>query len=1537
MTYKSIRRRITVLLIFTMVLSVIGSGGILGHSLTAQAADVWKPMDTEPMTVPGSAVDLSGLNDAPAGKYGFIQQGIDGDYTFEQAPQKKVKLYGANITWNMFYGSNDDADQTANRLARLGYNVVRIHAQDAMADWAQGIFIQNGSTTPQLNADRLDRLEYFIAKLKSKGIYVTIDIFHLYDFKNIPGLGEYADGTKSPYLLPLLPQALDMWKAIADKWLSHVNPYTGLPLKHDPVLIGVSPWNESLLLNMNLSGMKVPLRDYMLQDFNQYLESIGKPDILSFPGNYWDAAGDMKDQLSAYYSNKTIHVSNAMRTYLKEDLGVKAPIGGLNYIYSPNVNYWRDQASDVYETHAYYQFSNNRFTDSNGSGYQYNPLKEPRLSMAFNSTTIANYPKDWPTDTNFGSYYPALSLRQPYAKPFVLTEFQDTQPVKGREDIGIFNGAVGAYQGWDMMNRYSFGVNIGDAYKNMKLGAPEEFSIVGDPLAIMSEAEAVLLFRNGAIQTASPKFVFVWDRTWSRDKAAASEGDAYLTNMMYIPHLFKTVSVYADKPNVPFSVYKITSDLTPDQIASGNLPEANRLPISSSMTNRQMAELFINSLDDTNKKTEMLVALNQNKLLSDTGELTFDLNLDTYFVNTPKVIAAAGTMNNHTFALGQATVTGDVDKGTFFASSLDGNSLQNSDSMLLVYTTDVAATGEQYVLLPSGDIKYYKGTLPTLVKQQRAKFTLTTNKPAGGFKAYKLALNGARLQEIPVTVNGQVLSVSLNTDKGLAFELVYDPLYSTDFESGAAEWTAVKGNFGIHTESNGNHVYRTTKQSTSVVEQTYGSDYFVESDVRLTSFKDTVGLLARYVNPGKYYSFTYDALLGKASIERQNNDQTIVLQSTAGLTMPLDVMNNLRFEVAGNNLNGYINGQLVVTATDSTIANGSAGILTKDLVLPAGFPLGTASQQWIAALGSGIKGAINEGISSSNGTFITKLLEVLKRVMGPVSYDNFLVAYRDVTAPSVPSNVMATPLSSYEVSLSWTPSTDNDRVAGYIIYRDGQEIASVNGMSTSYVDTGLSLGTTYAYTMKAFDPANNHSNVSSNAIATTKSSLLEDNFESGSANGWSVVSSWGTFAVVTDGSTKAYLSDNTDKGATKSVAGQSSWTDYRIEAKAKMDQTKGRIGLVARFVDYNNYYSMTYESYTQKVYISKVQNGNITDLAVSAAITPLAAGTYHTLGFTVIGNTLQAYVNGQLLAMATDSAFAAGKIGVYTHLSKGYFDDIAVNLFPNPDVTPPTSPSGLTAAALSSSEVALSWAQSSDDTGVTSYAIYRDQQLIGTVNGVVSTYKDTGLNLATTYHYTVRALDAANNQSEASSEAIVTTNNTLLTNNFESGNASGWSVVSSWGNFSVVSDVYGSKAYLSDNADKGGTKSVAGTSTWTNYSVEAKGKMETASGRMGLVARFIDYNNYYTMTYDNFTKKVYLSKLQNGSITDLAISAAITPLAAGTYHTLRFTVVGNTLQAYVNGNPILSATDSTFSAGKIGVYTHMLKAYFDDVVVSIAP
>ncbi|WP_348240807.1 hypothetical protein, partial [Salmonella enterica] len=82
---------------------------------------------------------------------------------------------------------------------------------------------------------------------------------------------------------------------------------------------------------------------------------------------------------------------------------------------------------------------------------------------------------------------------------------------------------------------------------------------------------------------------------------------------------------------------------------------------------------------------------------------------------------------------------------------------------------------------------------------------------------------------------------------------------------------------GIQIEGSGNHVYASASPSTSVVAQTYGTDYFVESDIRIASQTGTFGLVARYTGPDEYYSFLYDALNGEALIARQDGNQTIVL------------------------------------------------------------------------------------------------------------------------------------------------------------------------------------------------------------------------------------------------------------------------------------------------------------------------------------------------------------------------------------------------------------------------------------------------------------------------------------------------------------------------------------------------------------------------------------------------------------------------------------------------------------------------------------
>lgn len=84
-----------------------------------------------------------------------------------------------------------------------------------------------------------------------------------------------------------------------------------------------------------------------------------------------------------------------------------------------------------------------------------------------------------------------------------------------------------------------------------------------------------------------------------------------------------------------------------------------------------------------------------------------------------------------------------------------------------------------------------------------------------------------------------------------------------------------------------------------------------------------------------------------------------------------------------------------------------------------------------------------------------------------------------------------------------------------------------------------------------------------------------------------------------------------------------------------------------------------------------------------------------------------------------------------------------------PDTQAPTVPAGLTAVAVSSAQISLSWAASTDNVGVTSYKIYRDAAPIAEPAG--TTYSNTGLAVSTVYSYTVSACDAAGNCSAQSS------------------------------------------------------------------------------------------------------------------------------------------------------------------------------------------
>ncbi len=89
------------------------------------------------------------------------------------------------------------------------------------------------------------------------------------------------------------------------------------------------------------------------------------------------------------------------------------------------------------------------------------------------------------------------------------------------------------------------------------------------------------------------------------------------------------------------------------------------------------------------------------------------------------------------------------------------------------------------------------------------------------------------------------------------------------------------------------------------------------------------------------------------------------------------------------------------------------------------------------------------------------------------------------------------------------------------------------------------------------------------------------------------------------------------------------------------------------------------------------------------------------------------------------------------------------------DTTPPTVPTNVAVANITTNSMTISWTASTDATGVASYEILRNGVMVGT--SVTTSYNATGLSAATTYQWTVIAIDTQGNRSGASTAASGTT------------------------------------------------------------------------------------------------------------------------------------------------------------------------------------
>lgn len=141
-----------------------------------------------------------------------------------------------------------------------------------------------------------------------------------------------------------------------------------------------------------------------------------------------------------------------------------------------------------------------------------------------------------------------------------------------------------------------------------------------------------------------------------------------------------------------------------------------------------------------------------------------------------------------------------------------------------------------------------------------------------------------------------------------------------------------------------------------------------------------------------------------------------------------------------------------------------------------------------------VDGVAISTISAAGGTYNFSNVTSNKSIS--VSFQQIPITL-DTTAPSIPTGLTATAVSSSQINLSWNASSDTSGISGYRLYRNGLLVNTF--VSTSYQDTGLTANTSYSYTVSAVDASSN-ANFSAQSLsvnATTQGGVVSNKFTIG--------------------------------------------------------------------------------------------------------------------------------------------------------------------------------------------------------------------------------------------------------------------------------------------------------------------------------------------------------------------------------------------------------------------------------------------------------
>ena len=123
------------------------------------------------------------------------------------------------------------------------------------------------------------------------------------------------------------------------------------------------------------------------------------------------------------------------------------------------------------------------------------------------------------------------------------------------------------------------------------------------------------------------------------------------------------------------------------------------------------------------------------------------------------------------------------------------------------------------------------------------------------------------------------------------------------------------------------------------------------------------------------------------------------------------------------------------------------------------------------------------GARNRRMTLLLSVVSVLMICLCGCSEDSESPENRDHTAPTTPTGLATSPVSSTRIDVAWEPSTDNVHVTGYKVFRNGSQIHLATATSAS--DISLMPSTQYCYAVSAIDSAGNESEKSQQVCQST--------------------------------------------------------------------------------------------------------------------------------------------------------------------------------------------------------------------------------------------------------------------------------------------------------------------------------------------------------------------------------------------------------------------------------------------------------------------